>query len=100
MTPSNVDLIQMTDSAVARSNSDVFELNVHVVFSFDQLSAVDLAGGDFKGHDMVLRFWVLAFGWKESVERTRTHLGFIEKLDWYADSTCHGCGIAIVDIAA
>lgn len=32
MAPSNIDLIQMADSPIARGDSYVFELDVHVVF--------------------------------------------------------------------
>lgn len=60
MTASNVDLIQVTDSAISSSDCNVFELDVHVIFSFDQLPTIDLSGGDFEGHDMVLRILVLA----------------------------------------
>ena len=24
------------------------------------------------------------------------HLRFIEKLDWYSNGTCHGCGIVVL----
>lgn len=34
MASSDIDLIEMTDSAVARSDGDVFELDVHVVFGY------------------------------------------------------------------
>ena len=34
MTSSYVNLIQMTDSAVARGNSDVFQLNIHIVLGY------------------------------------------------------------------
>lgn len=32
MAPPYVHLVQMADSTVARGNSDIFELNVHIVF--------------------------------------------------------------------
>jgi hypothetical protein len=32
MRPPNVDLIEMADSSITRSNGDIFELNVHVIF--------------------------------------------------------------------
>ena len=55
MASSDVNLIKMADSAIARSNGDVFELDVHIVLGFDQLSTVDLSRGDFEGNNMVLK---------------------------------------------
>src|SRR5690242_10152845 len=43
MASSDVDLVEMRHSTVSRSLCDVFQLYVHVVFSFEQLSSVDLA---------------------------------------------------------
>lgn len=34
MAPTNVDLVEMAHSAVAGGNSNVFELNVHIVFGY------------------------------------------------------------------
>lgn len=34
MAPSNVNLIQVADAAVARGDSDVFELDIHVIFRY------------------------------------------------------------------
>lgn len=51
---SNVDLFEVGDAAVAGGDGDVFELDVHVVFCFDQLAAVGLARGYFEGYDMAL----------------------------------------------
>ena len=56
MTPTNVNLIQMTDTSVARCDRDVLELDIHVVFRFDEFPAVDLTGCDFEGYDMVLGY--------------------------------------------
>lgn len=39
MAAPNVDLIKMTDSAVARRHGDVFELDVHIVFGYGKVSA-------------------------------------------------------------
>jgi hypothetical protein len=39
----NVHLIQVADSAVARSNGDVLELNVHVVLSCAETNLVSMA---------------------------------------------------------
>jgi len=44
----------MRDTAVARGDGDVFELHVHVVFGFEQLAAVNLAGSDFEGYYVAL----------------------------------------------
>lgn len=69
---SNVDLLQMADSPVARRHGDVFELDIHVVFGYsisqhmqkgrdqtvsrtlNELAAVGLARGDLQGHNMAL----------------------------------------------
>ena len=48
---------------------------------------------------MVLRLCVLVFRQKGNVKWTTTHLGLIEKLDWNANSTCHGCGIVVGNVA-
>ena len=34
MAASNVDLVEMADTSVARGDGDVFELDVHVVFGY------------------------------------------------------------------
>lgn len=44
MATSDVDLVEMGDAAIARGDGDVFQLDVHVVFGFEELAAVDLAG--------------------------------------------------------
>lgn len=44
MTSPDVDLIEMGDTAVASGNSDIFQLDIHVVLGFEELAAVDLAG--------------------------------------------------------
>ena len=47
MRASDVDLIEMADATVARSNGDILELNVHVVFSYStRRSAAFLAVGE------------------------------------------------------
>lgn len=38
MRAADVDLVEMADTAVARGNSDVFELDVHVVFGYGTVS--------------------------------------------------------------
>jgi len=43
MTPSDVDLIKMTDSAVSRRNGDVFELDVHIIFGCPERSSLATA---------------------------------------------------------
>ena len=46
MRTTDVDLIEMADPAIARSNGDILELNVHVVFSCNaQISAFTLWEG-------------------------------------------------------
>lgn len=74
----NIDLVQMADTTVARSNRDVFQLYIHVILSceglrqpcssnhredtdgilrgrtFKELAAVDLAGRDLEGNNMSL----------------------------------------------
>ena len=37
MASSNVDLVKMADSAVARGDSNVFELHVHVVLGYTSI---------------------------------------------------------------
>jgi hypothetical protein len=47
MRPPNVNLVEMADSPIARSDSDIFELNVHIIFgcsthkiSFDSIFTI------------------------------------------------------------
>ena len=54
MTAPDIHLIQMTHSTVTRGHGYISELHVHVVFGFEELSAVDLAVGDFEGDYMAL----------------------------------------------
>lgn len=54
MAAPDVDLIEMGDAAVARGHGDVLQLDVHVVFGFQQLAAVDLAGGQLEGDYVAL----------------------------------------------
>lgn len=37
MASPNIDLIEMADSAIARGDGDVFELDVHVVFGYGDI---------------------------------------------------------------
>lgn len=92
MTASNVDLIQVADSAISRSDCDVFELDIHVVFRLDQLPSIDLSGGDFEGHDVVLQIFVLAFMSLNVCNAMWSYLGFVQQFDGYADRARHGCG--------
>ena len=57
MGAANVDLIQMAHTAVARSNRDIFELHVHVVFRC--VSSVSL-------------FYEEIWTWREKVGERRT----------------------------
>jgi hypothetical protein len=54
MATADVDLVEMGDAAVARGDGDVLELDVHVVFGFEKLAAVDLAGCEFESNDVAL----------------------------------------------
>ena len=54
MRSSDVNLIQVGDTSVAGGDSDVLELDVHVVLGLEELAAVDLAGGDLESDDMAL----------------------------------------------
>jgi hypothetical protein len=55
MRTADVDLIEMTDATIAGGDRNIFKLDVHVVFSFEKLTAVDLTGGDLEGNDMALQ---------------------------------------------
>ena len=46
----------MRHSPIPRSNSNVLELYVHIVFGFEKFAPIDLAGGDFEGNDVALCF--------------------------------------------
>lgn len=54
------------------------------VGTFDQFPAVDLAGCDFEGNDMILAERALAMDPKESVTwiKISSYLRFVEELDW------------------
>ncbi len=54
----DINLLEMADAPIARRDGDVLELHVHVVFGFDELAAVGLAGGDFEGDDVALCEWL------------------------------------------
>jgi hypothetical protein len=45
MAATDIDLVEVGDAAITGGDGDVFELDVHVVFGFEELAAVDLAGG-------------------------------------------------------
>lgn len=55
MTAPNINLIEMRYTAIARGDGDILELDVHVVFGFEELPAVDDAGCDFEGNDVALQ---------------------------------------------
>ncbi|TGO14502.1 hypothetical protein BTUL_0052g00400 [Botrytis tulipae] len=47
----------MTDTTIARCDGNILELNVHVIFRYNDLellSAVDLTGRDLESYDMTL----------------------------------------------
>lgn len=54
MAATDVDLIEMGDAPIAGGDSDVLELDVHIVFRFDELASVDLPRCDLQGDDMIL----------------------------------------------
>lgn len=54
MRPSDVHLVQMRNASIASRHRDILELHVHVVLSLEQLSAVDLSGGDFECDNVTL----------------------------------------------
>jgi len=56
MASSYVNLVEMGNAPVAGSNSDVFELDVHVVFSFNKFPTEHLARGKFKSTYVALCF--------------------------------------------
>jgi hypothetical protein len=66
--------------------------------TFEELAAVDLAGGDLEGDDMalqdkrvsmILSLFMYAFEESSGVERRRTHLRLVQKLNRYANSARH-----------
>jgi len=71
MAASDVHLFEMRDTAVTRGNCNVLELNVHVVFGLNQLSAVYLAGCDLERNDVAR--------------------SLIEELDGYSNRARHFC---------
>lgn len=50
----DVDLIKMGDAAIAGGDSDILELNVHVVFRFQELAPIHLPGSEFQSDDVAL----------------------------------------------
>lgn len=44
MAAADVDLVEMGDASIAGGDGDVLELDIHVVFGFQELAAVHLAG--------------------------------------------------------
>lgn len=62
MTATNVHLVQVGDSAIARGHGYIPELDVHIVFCLEEFAPVDLAAGNFDGDYMALGFpLVLSF---------------------------------------
>lgn len=92
MAPTDVDLFEMADTAVARRNGYVLELHIHIVFGFDQLSAVRLAGCNLERDNVAL----LSRGLEQNgtkigpelgnAEVGGTHLSLVEELNW--DANC------------
>lgn len=56
MTPPDIDLVEMRNTAVAGGHGDVFELDVHVVLGCFIVSCV------FKGRTVVGLAWLDRFG--------------------------------------
>lgn len=54
MGAADVDLVEMADATITSGDGDIFELYVHVVFGFEELTAVDLTGCDFKCYYVAL----------------------------------------------
>lgn len=54
MTATDIDLVEVRDSAVARGDGDVLELDVHVVFGFQELAPVDLPRRQFERYHVAL----------------------------------------------
>lgn len=90
----------MSDAAVSLGDVDVLELAVHVVFGFDELSAVCLSGVDLDSHLMALESErevsyarsgckrALAMYWR----RGSTYSSLVEELDRDTDCRSHGRG--------
>jgi len=56
MAPPNIHLVKMRNTTISRCHRNIFELHVHIVFGFKQLSSVNLAGCDLERDNMALRF--------------------------------------------
>ena len=54
MAATDVHLVQMRHAPVARGDRDVLELDVHVVFGFEEAAAVGLAGCQLEGYGVAL----------------------------------------------
>lgn len=70
MASSYVNLVKMGNAPVAGSNGDVFELDVHVVFSFNKLPTEYLPGGKFKSTYVALCF-VQQLNWNPDTSKGR-----------------------------
>jgi len=55
----DVNLVEMGDATIARGDGDIAQLDVHVVFGFDELSAEDLARRELERTDVAL--WCFFF---------------------------------------
>lgn len=54
MRTADVDLVKMGHTSIACGNSDILELDVHIVLGFNKLPTENLSGGEFEGADMTL----------------------------------------------
>ena len=113
MTSANIDLVKVRDSSVSRGRRDVFELDVHVVlgctghtlagneqweesaqmvvYTFEKLAAIDLAGGKLKRYDMALHSVSMAL--RRAFLRVRKTI----VLTWASFSSL--MGMPIVDVS-
>lgn len=70
MTSSYIHLVEMGNAPVAGSDGNVFELDVHVVFGFNELPTEDLPGGKFKCANVTLCF-VQQLNWDPDTTKGR-----------------------------
>jgi len=55
MAPTDVHLVKVRNAAISRCHRNIFELHIHIIFSFKQLSSVNLPGCDLESDNMALR---------------------------------------------
>lgn len=52
---SNKDLVQVIRLPISRGHCDVFELNIHVIFTFKQFPTIYISGVQLHGYYVALR---------------------------------------------